>query len=79
MTAADGGTWAIVAMGGPAAGENQFWELLARPAGSTRWELVTPPGVADNGGLVAAWWPRLAHRRVPAEPGPDLLPARYHQ
>jgi hypothetical protein len=54
MTAADGGTWAIVAMGGPAAGKNQFWELLARPAGSTQWELATPPGVADNGGLVAS-------------------------
>ncbi len=25
-----------------------------RPAGSTEWKLVTPPGVADNGGLVAA-------------------------
>ncbi|HEY2307391.1 MAG TPA: hypothetical protein VGI05_16065, partial [Streptosporangiaceae bacterium] len=26
----------------------------ARPAGSTAWKLVTPPGVADNGGLVTA-------------------------
>ena len=25
-----------------------------RPAGASRWSLVTPPGVADNGGLVAA-------------------------
>jgi hypothetical protein len=54
MTAAGGGTWAIVAMGGPASGENRFWELLALPAGSTQWELETPPGVADNGGLVAS-------------------------
>jgi hypothetical protein len=53
MTAA-GGTWAVVAMGGSAAGENRFWELFTRPAGSRRWELATPPGVADNGGLVAA-------------------------
>ena len=25
-----------------------------RPDGASRWSLVTPPGVADNGGLVAA-------------------------
>jgi len=54
MTAAGGGAWAIVATGGKTADENQFWELLARPAGSTQWELETPPGVADNGGLVAS-------------------------
>ena len=54
MTTANGATWAIVAMGGSAAGENQFWELFTRPAASDQWELVTPPGVADNGGLVAA-------------------------
>jgi hypothetical protein len=54
MTEAGGGTWAIVPMGGPAADENAFWELFTRPAGSTRWELDTPPGVADNGGLVAS-------------------------
>jgi len=28
--------------------------MFARPAGSGDWKLVTPPGVADNGGLVAA-------------------------
>jgi hypothetical protein len=54
MSAPGGGTWAIVAMGGSAAQENLFWELLTRPAGSSKWELDTPPGVADNGGLVAA-------------------------
>jgi hypothetical protein len=54
MTAVDGATWAVVAMGGSAADEDQFWELFTRPPGSTRWKLVTPPGVADNGGLVAA-------------------------
>ena len=54
MTEAGGEAWAIVAMGGPAAAENAFWELFTRPAGSTRWELDTPPGVADNGGLVAS-------------------------
>ena len=54
MTTADGATWAILAMGGSAADENLFWELFTRRQGSTRWTLVTPPGVADNGGLVAA-------------------------
>jgi hypothetical protein len=51
MTVA-GRTWAVVAMGG--SGENRFWQLFTRPAGSSRWELATPAGVADNGGLVAA-------------------------
>ncbi|MFZ0756391.1 MAG: hypothetical protein WAN00_21695, partial [Trebonia sp.] len=57
MTTTNGATWAIVAMGGSAAGANQFWELFARAAASDRWELVTPPGVASNGGLVAAGGP----------------------
>jgi hypothetical protein len=48
------GTWAVTVMGGPAADENNFWQLFVRPAGATRWSLVTPQGVADNGGLVAA-------------------------
>lgn len=33
---------------------NTFWQLFERPAGSADWALVTPPGVADNGGLVVA-------------------------
>jgi hypothetical protein len=57
MTTANGATWAIVAMGGSAAGANQFWELFTRAAASDQWELVTPPGVASNGGLVAAGGP----------------------
>jgi len=48
------GTWAIAVMGGSVSSHNNFWQLFARPAGSTIWKLVTPPGVADNGGLVAA-------------------------
>jgi hypothetical protein len=51
------GTWAIAVMGGSAAAENNFWQLFVRPAGASRWSLVTPPGVADNGGLVAAGTP----------------------
>ena len=54
MSVTGAGTWAIVAMGGSSADQNNFWELFTRPAGSTQWELVTPPGVADNGGLVAS-------------------------
>jgi hypothetical protein len=57
MTTASGATWAIVAMGGSTAGPNQFWELFTRAAASDQWELVTPPGVASNGGLVAAGGP----------------------
>jgi hypothetical protein len=46
-------TWATVRTGGAAVG-GKFWQLLVRPAGSTKWRLVTPPGVADNGGLAVA-------------------------
>jgi hypothetical protein len=48
------GTWAVVVMGGSVAAENNFWQLFVRPAGSGTWKLVTPPGTADNGGLVLA-------------------------
>jgi hypothetical protein len=48
------GTWATVVMGGSAAQYNDFWQLFIRPAGTTQWKLVTPPGTADNGGLVLA-------------------------
>jgi hypothetical protein len=48
------GTWAIAVMGGPAGSHDAFWQLFLRPAGAGRWALVTPQGVADNGGLVAA-------------------------
>jgi hypothetical protein len=51
-TAAD--TWAVAVMGGPASQYNNFWQLFVRPAASSHWELVTPPGTADNGGLVVA-------------------------
>ena len=47
-TAAD--TWAIV----PMSANPTFWEVFVRPTESAGWRLVTPPGVADNGGLVAA-------------------------
>jgi hypothetical protein len=44
------GSWAIV----PMAANPAFWQVFVRPARGTSWQLVTPPGVADNGGLVAA-------------------------
>ena len=48
------GTWATVQMGGSAAQYNNFWQLFVRPAGTAGWRLVTPPGMADNGGLLLA-------------------------
>ena len=48
------GTWAVAVMGGATSSHNNFWQLFERPAGSTQWKLVTPPGTADNGGLVVA-------------------------
>lgn len=45
------GVWAVVAMGDPASAASTYWELLFLPAGSSRWRLVTPPGVASSGGL----------------------------
>ena len=56
------GTWAVAVMGGSAASENNFWQVFVRPAGASRWSLVTPEGVADNGGLTG--W--LSRRLSPA-------------
>jgi hypothetical protein len=50
----DGTSWAIVQMGGAAARQENFWQLFARPHGSATWQLATPAGVADNGGLLIA-------------------------
>jgi hypothetical protein len=54
LAGADGTSWAVVEMGGSAATYNNFWELFARPADGAAWKLVTPAGVASNGGLVMA-------------------------
>jgi hypothetical protein len=48
------GSVATVVMGGSVSSRNNFWQLFIRPTGSQRWKLITPPGVADNGGLVLA-------------------------
>jgi hypothetical protein len=42
--------WAVV----PMSADPAFWEVFARTANSGTWRLVTPPGAADNGGLVAS-------------------------
>jgi hypothetical protein len=52
LAGVDGTSWAVVQMGGSASSFDNFWELFARPAGGTQWKLVTPAGVASNGGLV---------------------------
>ena len=54
FTSSAGAGRAIVDMGGPAAQQDNFWELFVRPAGAARWRLATPAGVADNGGLDVA-------------------------
>lgn len=49
------GAWAVVDMGGPPSAEENFWQVFVQHGGT--WSLATPPGVADNGGLVAAGSP----------------------
>jgi hypothetical protein len=65
-------TWAIAVMGGPAGSENNFWQLFARPGSASGWSEVTPPAVADNGGLVAAGAARGASVLVGFRPSQNL-------
>jgi hypothetical protein len=51
---ASGTTWASLELGGSAADFNNFWQLFARPSGTARWRLATPPGMASNGGFALA-------------------------
>jgi hypothetical protein len=46
------GSLVVLPMGDLSDPANTFWELFVRPLGATTWSLATPPGVADNGGLV---------------------------
>jgi hypothetical protein len=46
-------SWVILPMGDLSSRSNTFWQLFHSAGGSRQWSLVTPPGVADNGGLVA--------------------------
>lgn len=43
-------SWAVV----PVSANPAFWQVLVRPTAAAAWRLVTPPGVADSNGLVAA-------------------------
>lgn len=47
-------SWAVV----PVSADPVFWEVFARAGNSGTWRLATPPGVADNGGLVASAGPK---------------------
>jgi hypothetical protein len=55
------GEVAVVAMGTLGDPLNTFWQLFVRSSSATSpWTLVTPPGVADNGGLVVSATPGSA-------------------
>ncbi|HEY6495291.1 MAG TPA: hypothetical protein VIZ43_18600 [Trebonia sp.] len=63
-----GNDWAVV----PMSSDLAFWEVFVRAAGSSAWRLVTPPGVADTGGLVAAAG-GVNSLTVAVRPSQDLL------
>jgi len=44
--------WVVVPMGRVTDPLNTFWQLFVRTSSQQKWALVTPRGVADNGGLV---------------------------
>ena len=48
------GAWAFVPMGHLGDPLNRFWQAFFRSSSTNRWTLVTPPGVASNGGLVGS-------------------------
>ena len=52
-SATSAGSWVILPMGQLSDKSNTFWQLLHAPVGSAHWSVVTPPGAADNGGIVA--------------------------
>jgi hypothetical protein len=72
LSAGHGAAWAVVEVGGSRATHNNFWQLLVRPAAGQAWRLATPPGVADNGGLVASG-PGGPGSADPASAAPDLV------
>lgn len=49
--------WAVVALGHLGRRLDTFWQILVRPGGAPRWSIVTPPGVASNGGFSAEGTP----------------------
>lgn len=68
------GVVAVVAMGKLRDPQNTFWQLFVRPNASATWTLATPPGVADNGGLVVDPGPLTgAEMLAGVEPSRDLV------
>jgi hypothetical protein len=49
-----GEAWVQFPMGNLGTVANTFWQLFVERLGQSTWSLATPPGVADNGGLVAS-------------------------
>ena len=47
------GSWVVLPIGELGDPSNTFWQLLYAGPGSSHWSVVTPEGVADNGGIVA--------------------------
>jgi hypothetical protein len=60
--------WAVI----PMSSDPAFWEVFERASNSGTWRLVTPPGVADNGGLVASAGAATS-RTIAVRPSQDLL------
>ncbi len=50
--ATSAGSWVVLPMGELSVQANTFWQVLHAVPGVTHWSVVTPRGVADNGGLV---------------------------
>ena len=46
------GSWVVLPMGESSDQANTFWQVLHAAPGVSHWSVVTPRGVADNGGLV---------------------------
>jgi hypothetical protein len=52
-TSTSAGSWVVLPMGQLTDPSNTFWQLLFASPGPSHWSVITPPGAADNGGLVA--------------------------
>jgi hypothetical protein len=61
-------TWAVL----PMSADPAFWEVFVRSGNAAPWKLATPPGVADNGGLVVAAG-GASSLTVAVRPSQDLL------
>jgi hypothetical protein len=61
-------SWAVV----PMAANPAFWQVFSRTGNSATWKLVTPPGIAINGGLVASA-AGVSSLTVAVRPSQDLV------